>query len=162
MKSNGHASKLYNHSIIAVVTSLALLTSTAAHAQFLLATGSVYGGPTTHTETCYLFNAGPSPVTVTAEQIIGENGLSYLPSAITFNTCGIPPVTLPGNKQTANQSNANPICAISVHDDTNQSWACKFETAAPAPYLHGVMDLRDVNNNVLINSNLTANFPTQP
>jgi hypothetical protein len=64
-------------------------------------------------------------------------------------------------QQTANQSIANPICVISVQDDANRSWACKFETAVSAPYLQGVMDLRNVNNNVLINSNLTANFPAR-
>jgi len=149
MNSKGRTRKRFTYSGIALVTSLVLLTSTAAYAG-LLATGAVYGGPNTHTETCYLFNAGTTPVKVLAATIVGENGPLYADplisgsSPITFNSCGSLPAFL-GPNQT---------CGVSVHDNTNQAWSCSFRIKDGTKDIRGVMDLRDINNLVLINSNL--------
>jgi hypothetical protein len=141
--------------------SLVLLTSTAASADIAIATGAVYGGPATHLEVCYLYNAGLVPVTIKEARITGENGPTYWftfpsgpiqaptnpPSPIIqisyFNTCGNGTLQ-PGY-----------TCGVAVIDNTNQAWSCRFQTVGGTPDIRGVLVLRDVNNNVLINANLS-------
>ena len=77
MTGNGKAHKRFNHTITALVTSLALLTSPIADADNL-ATGAVYGGPATHTESCYIFNAGSSSVKIISGHIFPD-GSTVLP-----------------------------------------------------------------------------------
>jgi hypothetical protein len=159
MDGNRHTHRRLNSLGIALVASLALLlTGVAAHAQTILATGAIYGGLNTHTEACYLFNAGLSPVTIKSGTIYGENGPNfgfptsppYPPNAVPitalhFNSCGPSPATLLPGK----------TCGIASEDDTNQAWSCAFWIInSSTSNVRGVMDLRDINDNELINSNL--------
>jgi hypothetical protein len=154
MDGNRHTHRRLNSLGIALVASLALLlTGVAAHAQTILATGAIYGGRSTHTEACYLFNAGSSSVTIKSATIYGENGPNYLspttsitsPPQFHFNSCGTLPATLGAGK----------TCGVASEDDTNQAWSCAFSfTNSSLTNVRGVMDLRDINDNELINSNL--------
>ena len=161
MSGNDQARKRYNHFGFVVVTSLLLLASGAARAQNVIATGGVYGGPTPHQETCYVFNAGTSIIPFAAgARIVGENQSFPLTASscanidVTTGAAG-PFHLLPGQ-----------MCFITIAGglpggDTNQPWGCSFTTMPPGapisalyPNLRGVMDIRDSNGNVLINSNL--------
>lgn len=148
MNGNGYTRKRLNYRGVALVTSLVLLLiSSAAHAD-VLATGAVYGGPTTHTVTCYIFNAGPTSVQILNGNIYDETGRTYL---FTFNTCSSG-ASISGIVNLG----ANKICGISVDNasNPNQAWSCSFGTLGGTPLVRGVLDLRDINNNVLINSDL--------
>jgi hypothetical protein len=136
-------------SVIALAAGLALLAGTAARAQenaattgfpgfpnLLLATGGVYGGPAQANAFCYVFNAG----TVTQHIAIG----------IRDQTGGfVGPLTTV-------QSRKGTISAAAGAIANNVAYSCTVlgATGTSATNLRGVMDIRDVNSNVLINSNL--------
>jgi len=100
MNGNNNTRKRLSHLCIALVATLALLISTAAHAD-ILATGAAYGGPNTSVVACYLYNAGTTSVTISTAKIVGEFGPTYsgmpiVPGAgFDFNSCGSFPAILP-------------------------------------------------------------------
>ena len=131
------------HGVVALATGLALLLAgTAARAAdptfpvLLLATGGVYGGISQNHDVCYVFNAGTTSQTILI-QIRKQNGGFAGPATTT--------VLVPGT-----------ISAQATFVTHNQAYSCtvKGVTGSSAEDLRGVMDSRDVNNNVLINSNL--------
>jgi hypothetical protein len=151
MNGNDNTRKRLNHLGIALVASLALLISNAAHAD-ILATGGVYGGPNTSVVACYLFNAGTASITISTAQIVGELGPTYsgkpiVPGAgFDFNSCGIFPAILP----------AGATCGVATDNGSNQAWSCNFgmKGTGTAINTRGVMDIRASDSTVLINSNL--------
>ncbi len=137
MNSNGHAGKRLNHPVIALVTSLVLLTSTAASAG-VLATGAVFGGDTQVAAHCYAFNTG-APIKISSGAIRDQSGAAV---PATANTCT--GATLPQFG----------TCHIDFSPLTIQTYECTFGTLGTTADLRGVMDIRDSVDNVLINSNL--------
>jgi hypothetical protein len=121
--------------VIALATGAVLLAGTAARADdpLLLATGGVYGSLAQNSAACYVFNAGGSPVAVSMF-ILDETGGSAGPFTRT--------VVLPGT-----------IAAVVNFITNSQAYSCRIFGTASAN-LRGVMDIRDVNDNVLSSSDL--------
>jgi hypothetical protein len=136
MSGHGHARKRLNHPCIALVTSLVLLTGTAARAEYL-ATGAVFGGPSQFSANCYVFNVGP-PITIVAAEIRNQKGAIVT----TSNTC---------TRATLAQF---ATCGVSATSLTFQTYECDVETSGTNADLRGVMDIRNGASDVLINSNL--------
>jgi hypothetical protein len=130
-------------SVIVLATGSALLAATAARAddpqsvtRTVLATGGVYGGMTQINSVCYAFNSGTSPVTVGSLVIRNQFG-----AVIGTTSC---PSLAPGT-----------LCAIQVGVTNTMAYSCTMTSTSPnAADLRGVIDFRDVNQNLLINSNL--------
>ena len=129
--------------VVALAAGSALLAGTAAQAAdpviVLLATGGVYGGITQNHAVCHVFNAG---ATATPKLIIQmRNQKGGLQGPATTLPLGLAPGT---------------IGAQSFFIANNQAYSCTVlgPAGSSAPDLRGVMDVRDVSNNVLINSNL--------
>jgi hypothetical protein len=121
--------------IIALATGSVLLAGTArADDPLLLATGGVYGGMTQNSASCYVFNAGRNPVAVSMF-LLNETGGSAGPFTRT--------VVLPGR-----------ISAVSNYITNNQAYSCRIIGTGASVNVRGVMDIRDVFNNVLISSDL--------
>jgi hypothetical protein len=123
-------------SVIALAAGSALLAGTAARAQsVLLATGGVFGGVTQNYAVCYAFNAGTTRVPATLLVIRDQNG-------------GIA-------GRTACAVNPGAMCAVQAGLSSTAAYSCTITSiGASAADLRGVLDIRDVFSNVLINSNL--------
>ena len=142
MRGN-HQGKPLNHSVIALVVSLVLLTSTAAGAVSFnyLATGDVFGGVTQTSAHCYVFNVGAS--------------IKILSGAIRDDTGAIVPVPASSDTCTGATLAQFKSCTIDANGPlTFQTYECTILTRGSTAGLRGVMDIRDSNMNVLINSNL--------
>jgi hypothetical protein len=143
--ANDRARSLLVRSVIALATGSALLAWTAVRAGDLvtattttLATGGVFGGVSQNYTVCYAFNSGTSPVLRATLTIRDQNG-------------GIAATNSPLGCTVA----ASQMCAIIVGVSPTSAYSCTITTnSANAANLRGVMDMRDVNSNVLINSNL--------
>lgn len=123
--------------VIALATGSALLAGTAARADpplLLLATGGVYGGITQNYAVCYVFNAGTSPVAVLMTISDQSGGFAGAPTST---------VVLPRT-----------ISAVANFVVNNQAYSCTITGAPATATLRGGMDVRDVDGNVLINSDL--------
>jgi hypothetical protein len=129
--------------VIALAAGSALLAGTAARAQdaktfptLLLATGGVYGGTSQNHDVCYVFNAGTSSAKVLIVLREQKGGFTGPPTTT---------VMAPGT-----------ISAAAAFVKHNVAYSCtvKGPAGSSATDLRGVMDVRDVNNNVLINSDL--------
>jgi hypothetical protein len=142
---SGITTSLRSHvvrSVIALATGSALLAGTAARAAdptfpvLLLATGGVYGGISQNHDVCYVFNAGTTPQTILI-QLRNQNGGFAGPATTT--------VLLPGK-----------ISAQASFVVNSMAYSCTVKgiTGSSATDLRGVVDSRDVNNNVLINASL--------
>jgi hypothetical protein len=140
--NNGHVRKRLNHAVIALVTSLVLLTSTAARADFLATV--LYGGVSQTLTVCYVFNAGYSPILIVSAVIQGQFTGSSV--AILGDSCTS--VTLAPNQ----------FCAIDASIDNTQAYSCRIEASGGAVAdLRGGMDMRSGTSlfgPVLANSNL--------
>ncbi len=129
--------------VIALAAGSALLAATAARADdpqsvttTVLATGGVYGGVLQANSVCYAFNSGTTPVTVRSLQIRDQLG------SVTGTTVCL--TLAPGT-----------MCAIVVGVSSTSAYSCTLTSTSPnAADLRGVLDFRDVNGNLLINSNL--------
>jgi hypothetical protein len=125
-------------SVAALATGMALLAGTAAWADdplvLVLATGGVYGGISQNHDVCYAFNPTKT-VTPQLVMIIRDQS-----GGILGTTTG---VVLPGR-----------IIAVATYVANNLPYSCTVFSTTAVTDLRGVMDVRDVNNNVLINSNL--------
>ena len=102
----------------------------------ILATGSMYGGPTQNNAICYLFNAGTGPVSVFSNQIIREPNINL---ALFTDTCGV----------LAAGSN----CTIGANIVNGLAHSCKFVLSPSGADVRGVMEIRS-GGTVLQNSNL--------
>jgi hypothetical protein len=122
--------------VIALATGSALLAGTAARADdpLLLATGGVYGGMTQNYAVCYVFNAGKSPVAVLMEIRDQLGGFAGAPTST---------VVLPGR-----------ISAVANFVVNNEAYSCTIKGTPVTANLRGGMDVRDVDENVLIYSDL--------
>ena len=122
--------------VIALATGSALLAGAAAPADapLLLATGGVYGGITQNYAVCYVFNAGTSPVAVLMEIRDQTGGFAGAPTST---------VVLPGT-----------ISAVANFVVNDESYSCTITGTPATANLRGGMDVRDVDENVLISSDL--------
>jgi hypothetical protein len=135
MANNRRRSHLVR-SVIALAAGSVLLAGTAARAQsVVLATGGVFGGVNQNYAVCYAFNAGTTKVPAVTVVVRDQNG------GITARTlCAV---------------NPGAMCAVQAGLVSTVAYSCTITGAgASAANLRGVLDIRDVNSNVLINSNL--------
>jgi hypothetical protein len=129
--------------VTALAAGSVLLAGTVAQAAdpaiVLLATGGVYGGITQNHAVCYVFNAGATATPKLIIQLRKQNG--GLQGPATTLPAGVAPGT---------------ISAQAFFIANNQAYSCTVlgPAGSSAPDLRGVMDVRDVSNNVLVNSNL--------
>jgi hypothetical protein len=139
--ANGRLRSPLVRGVVALATGSALLAATAARADdpritTLLATGGVYGGMSQATATCYAFNAGTTRVSVLALTIFNQVGTS-----VGTTSC---PALARGT-----------LCAVSTPIVNTVAYSCTLTSKSPnADDLRGVLDFRDIYQNVLINSNL--------
>jgi hypothetical protein len=128
--------------VIALAMGSALLTGTAALAAdpvtvttTTLATGAVFGGATQAIAVCYGFNSGTSSVLISSLVIRDQF------AAVTGKkSCRVSP---------------GAVCGLQVGIATTSPYSCTITSISPnAGDLRGVLDMRDISANVLINSNL--------
>jgi hypothetical protein len=115
-----------------------LCASTAGYAGSILAAGSIYGGPSQVRAVCYIYNAGKTPVTLSGPEITNQNGVQQ---TLVINQCG---TTL----------SAGITCGVAANIANNSTYSCKATLGAHAANVRGILEVRDVDQNVLQNIEL--------
>jgi hypothetical protein len=115
-----------------------LCTSLTGHAATILAAGSLYGGPAQVRAVCYVYNAGNSPVRLSVPEITDQNGT---PVTLVINQCGT-------------SLSAGRTCGVAANIADNSTYSCKTVVGAGATNIRGILEVRDVNQNVLQNMQL--------
>jgi hypothetical protein len=110
----------------------------AANASALLAAGSLFGGASQTTAVCYIFNAGPNVVALTAINMLNAEGS---PLTLTVHGCG---ASLP-----AGQS-----CGIAASIAGNQTYSCVASFPKNPLNMRGIMEVRDSSQSTLANTPL--------
>jgi hypothetical protein len=124
--------------IVLGIIGFSLLAGGRASAEEILATGGQYGGTAQAIDVCYVFNAGSSPVQLQSLVIRDQNGTA-----------------VDGDDHCAGVTlEPTQTCAFGVTLPINQnSYSCTVQVAKGSKEdLRGIMDTRDSNQNVLINS----------
>jgi hypothetical protein len=124
--------------LVAVAVAAFLAMGTNAHAQQLLAAGSLYGGPAQVRAVCYFYNAGTLPVSLLTPQITDQNG-TFVPLVI--NQCGA-------------SLAAGTVCGIAGNIANNSTYSCSTYVAPDATTVRGILEVRDSNQNPLLNIQL--------
>jgi hypothetical protein len=109
-----------------------------SHAAAVLATGGVYGGPSQKYVYCYVFNAGSKTLTFSTDRyygILNQSGQAVSP-------------------WTATSIAPNKTLAIGASIANNTTYACRIGLVQAKTNARGTLDIRDVNQNVLVNSPL--------
>jgi hypothetical protein len=125
--------------LTALIASLLLFSPMRfSNAAAMLATGGVYGGPSQKYVYCYLFNAGPTTLTFSTDRyygILNQSGQAVSP----WTAASIAP---------------NKTLAIGASIANNTTYACRIGLVQAKTNARGTLDIRDVNQNVLVNSPL--------
>ena len=103
----------------------------------ILAAGAAYGGPTQTSAVCYVFNAGPGPVSITSNLIIREPNVSLV---LSFDTCGV--------------LAAGASCGTAVPIVNNLAHSCRMIVSPSGADVRGSFELRDSSGRVLNNLEL--------
>lgn len=102
-------------------------TSGVAHTA-TLASGALSGGPTQSIASCYIFNAGTTPIAILSREIrsqfTGTIGGRF------YDDCG---TTLA----------AGDICGIAHHMNNTQGYACRVSMVGSKKNVRGIMEIRD-------------------
>ncbi len=101
----------------------------------ILAAGAGYGGPTQAAAVCYLYNAGPTTIAITASSIVREPNIS-LP--LSFSSCG------------ANLA-AGSSCGIASNIVNTHAHSCRFVVSTSAANVRGSLEFRNSSGTVLSN-----------
>ncbi len=109
-----------------LIVLVALITMATAANATTLAAGGLNGGPTAGAAFCYLFNAGSSPVTISAQAIFREG------DATPLSLAGFCPVTL----------NAGTICRFFTPIVAGAANACKVVVDPDASTVRGTLEIR--------------------
>ena len=103
-----------------------------------LAGGAIYGGPSQTTATCYLYNAGTGPVTVTTNSIIRRGTLT--PLTLTYDDCS----TLA----------AGATCFIEANIENGSAHSCRMVVSPSGADVRGSFEIRNSSAQVLSNTEL--------
>ena len=107
---------------------------TVAQAE-ILAAGASYGGPTQTLAVCYVFNAGPGPVSITSNLIIREPNVSLV---LQFDSCGV--------------LAAGASCAIAAPIANNAAHSCRMIVSPSGADVRGSFELRESSLGRVLNS----------
>jgi hypothetical protein len=128
-------------SIVAVAVSGMLVTGSTAHAQQILAAGSIYGGPAQSRAVCYVYNAGTTTLSLSGLQITSQAGDAL---TLVVNECAARGATItPGA-----------ACGFAADIATNQAYSCKALVAPSKTNARGVLEVRDLGGRPLQNVQL--------
>jgi hypothetical protein len=120
---------------LSLFLSMLLLSGSVTRADTL--SGVLYGGPTQTHVVCYLFNAGPGNVSVTAKTIADESA-----EITQYGTsCG---TTLGVGK----------TCWFGAYIVNNRAHSCRAVLSPSGDNVRGSIDVRDVDMKVLVQSQL--------
>ena len=109
---------------------------TIAHADDILAAGSLFGSTAQSRAVCVFYNAGNTNVTLRGFQITDPSGTSQ---TLIINQCGTSPAAL--GPRTA--------CGIAAAASNNTSYSCRVRIVPDKTNVRGVLDMRDTDQNVL-------------
>jgi hypothetical protein len=116
----------------------------AAHAQQILAAGSIFGGPAQVRAVCYFYNAGLAAVTLTDSEISDENG-TVLPLAVDqCHATGAAGTALGAGK----------ACGIAADIANNSPYNCQVSVSPNKTNVRGILEVRDSNQVPLKNVEL--------
>jgi hypothetical protein len=124
--------------IVLGIIGFSLLAGGRASAEEILATGGQFGGNNQAFDYCYVFNAGSSPVHIQSAVIRDQTGTAVAGDGDCTGATLTPTQT----------------CVVGVTlPITQNSYSCTVQVdKGRKEDLRGIMDTRDSDNNVLINS----------
>jgi hypothetical protein len=114
-----------------------LCTGVTGHADEILAAGSIYGGPKQVRAVCYVYNAGDAAFALSVPEIRDQNGQFV---TLEIEQCGL---TLGAGRS----------CGVAANIANNSAYSCRVIVKPPAT-ARGILEVRDVNQNVLQNIEL--------
>ena len=101
----------------------------------ILAAGAAYGGPTQTLAVCYVFNAGPGPVSITSNLIIREPNVSLV---LSFDSCGV--------------LAAGASCGIAAPIVNNLAHSCRMIVSPSGADVRGSFELRESSLGRVLNN----------
>ena len=134
----GERMNLMRLGLVSVAVAALLSMGTNAHAQQILAAGSIYGGPAQVRAVCYFYNAGTAPVTLSSPLITDQTG-TVVPLVV--NQCGA-------------SLAAGTACGIAGDIANNAVYSCRTVVTPDATNVRGILEVRDSNQIPLLNIQL--------
>jgi hypothetical protein len=107
----------------------------------ILAAGPMYGGPNQTNVVCYLFNAGPTRVSISTPALIAGLGGQHVTTLIS-NTCS------------SRELGRGRACYVYAKADAGQVYSCKVIVGPSKVDVRGALELRDAQFDVLQNMQL--------